>query len=217
MKGKLFIVSAPSGAGKTTLIRRALAEQDGELDDLRFSVSHTTRPARSDEVDGRDYHFVDEAEFRRMLEAEEFLEWAHVYGQLKGTSRTAVLPLVERGLDVILDIDIQGAVQVLENYPEAESILILPPSFGELERRIHARGGDDPEQLKRRLDESLEAIGQSDIYDYVILNDSLGRAQEALRAIFIATRHRRERQADRVAEIIEDFRNALSRAGSSGS
>jgi guanylate kinase len=211
-----LIVSAPSGAGKTTLIRRALIGADSALDGVRFSVSHTTRPARPGEIDGRDYHFVDETVFRRMLEDGEFLEWADVYGQLKGTSRAGILPLLEEGLDVILDIDVQGAAQVLEHYPEAESVLILPPSFGELERRIRKRGSDAPDQLARRLALSLAGIERYEMYGYVMINDDLTRAQETLRAILIAIRHRRERQAGLVAEILEDFRNSLAKAGTDG-
>lgn len=216
LKGTLLIVSAPSGAGKTTLIRRALTGGDAALDRVRFSVSHTTRPARADEVDGRDYHFVDETVFRRMIENGEFLEWADVYGQRKGTSRVAVLPLLEQGFDVILDIDVQGAAQVLESYPEAESVLILPPSFEELNRRIRERGGDGPEQLTRRLALSLATIERYEMYGYVMINDDLTRAQETLRAILIAIRHRRERQAKRVAEILEDFRGCFAKADRGG-
>ncbi|MCP4203014.1 MAG: guanylate kinase [bacterium] len=216
MRGTLLIVSAPSGVGKTTLIRRALTGEDSALEGVRFSVSHTTRAARSDEVDGRDYHFVDESVFRSMLERDEFLEWADVYGQLKGTSRNAVLPLLERGFDVILDIDVQGAAQVLQSYSEAESVLILPPSFAELERRIRERGGDPPDQLARRLALSLPAIERYEMYGYVMINDDLIRAQETLRAILIAIRHRRERQSECVAEILEDFRSSLGKAGTEG-
>ena len=216
MTGTLMIVSAPSGAGKTTLIRRALGEKDSFLDDVRFSVSHTTRPPRADEVDGQDYHFVDESVFRQMLDNDEFLEAAEVYGQRKGTSRAAVLPLLEEGFDVLLDIDIQGAAQVLESYPAAAGVLILPPSFAELERRIRARGGDAPEQQARRLALSLSAIERYELYDYVMINDELRRAQDTLRAILIAIRHRRERQAERIEEIVGDFRSSLARAGSRG-
>lgn len=212
MKGTLLIVSAPSGAGKTTLIRRALVGGDSALEGLRFSVSHTTRAARPGEVDGSDYYFVDDAEFDSMVERGEFLESADVYGQKKGTSRAAVLPLLEQGFDVLLDIDVQGAAQVFERYPEAESVLILPPSFGELERRIRARGVDAPEQLERRLAQSLAAIERYELYDYVMINDELRRAEETLRAILIAIRHRRERQSERIAEILDDFRASLENA-----
>lgn len=211
-----MIVSAPSGAGKTTLIRSTLADNGPALEGVKFSVSHTTRPPRPGEVDGLDYHFVDESVFRRMLENGEFLEWADVYGQRKGTSRAAVLPLLEQGFDVLLDIDVQGASQVLKTYPQAASVLILPPSFAELERRIRARGGDAPEQLARRLAFSLSAIERYELYDYVMLNDELGRAEETLRAILIAMRHRRERQSEWIQEIVEDFRRSLGDAGTGG-
>ncbi len=216
MTGTLLIVSAPSGAGKTTLIQRALVGRDPELEGLLFSVSHTTRDPRPGEVDGRDYHFVDEGVFRQMVIEDEFLEWADVYGQLKGTSKAAVLPHLGEGRDVILDIDVQGAAQVLESYPQAESVLILPPSYAELERRIRDRGVDTADQLARRLALSLSAIERYEMYGYVMINDDLTRAQEALRAILIAIRHRRERQTERVAEVLRDFRDALSRADSGG-
>ncbi|MFQ5526805.1 MAG: guanylate kinase [Thermoanaerobaculia bacterium] len=217
MTGTLLIVSAPSGAGKTTLIQRALTGDDPHLEGLVFSVSHTTRPPRPDEVDGRDYHFVTEDVFRQMMVEDEFLEWADVYGQLKGTSKAAVLPYLAEGRDVILDIDVQGAAQVLESYPQAESVLILPPSYAELERRLLGRGVDDPEQLARRLALSLSAIGRYEMYGYVMINDDLTRAQETLRAILIAIRHRRERQKERVEDVIRDFRGSLEAAGGGGS
>lgn len=213
MTGTLLIISAPSGAGKTTLIQKALTSEAAGFDDLVFSVSHTTREPRPGEVDGRDYHFVDEEVFRQMVARDEFLEWADVYGQHKGTSRQAVLSHLESGHDVVLDIDVQGAAQVLERYPEAESVLILPPSYAELERRIRARGGDTPEQLTRRLAQSVAGIERFEMYGYVMINDDLQRAQETLRAILIAIRHRRERQAERVQDVLRDFKESL--AGSS--
>lgn len=216
MTGTLLIVSAPSGAGKTTLIRSALTGEDPELEGLVFSVSHTTREPRPGETDGRDYHFVAERAFRQMVVEDEFLEWADVYGQLKGTSKAAVLPYLAEGRDVILDIDVQGAAQVMERYPAAESVLILPPSYAELERRIRERGVDTPEQLARRLAISLSEIERYEMYGYVMINADLSRAQEALRAILIAIRHRRERQKERVGQVLRDFRASLTRAHSEG-
>lgn len=216
MKGTLLIVSAPSGAGKTTLIQRALTSDDPDLGELVFSVSHTTRAPRADEVDGRDYHFVDEQVFRRMRDQGEFLEWADVYGQPKGTSKAAVLSHLEQGRDVILDIDVQGAAQVFKHYPQAESVLILPPSYAELERRLTARGGDTPEQVARRLAESLAAIERFEMYRYVMINDDLTRAQVTLRAILIAIRHRRERQTERVDDVLRDFRDSLAKVDLGG-
>ncbi len=209
--GTLLIISAPSGAGKTTLIREAMASTGTALPGIEFSVSHTTRPRRPGEVDGRDYHFVDEPTFRAMIERDAFLEWAEVYGQLKGTSTAAVLPKLERGIDVILDIDVQGARQVLDRYPEAIGVLILPPSFVELERRLEARGADDAEQVRRRLELSLAQIERYELYRYAIFNEDLERAKETLRAILIAIRHRRERQHDRLESILEDFRVSLDK------
>jgi len=216
-RGTLLIVSAPSGAGKTTLIRQALIDDDRGLEGLVFSVSHTTRAPRPGEVDGQDYHFVDEQVFRQMMVEDEFLEWAEVYGQLKGTSKAAVLPYLEEGRDVILDIDVQGAAQVLERYPQAEGVFILPPSYAELERRIRDRGVDSPEQLARRLALSLAAIERYQMYDYVMINEDLTRAQATLRAILVAVRHRRERQTERVEEVLSDFRGSLAKAGADSS
>lgn len=210
-KGALAIISAPSGAGKTTLIKHLMADADEGLGEWEFSVSHTTRPRRVGEVEGEDYHFVEEEEFRAMLARDEFLEWADVYGQAKGTSKEAVLPRLDRGTNIILDIDTQGARQVFGHYPEAEGVLILPPSYAELDRRIRARGGDTPEQLERRLAESLPAIESYAMYGYVMINDDLSRAHETLRSILIAIRHRREHQSDRVESILGDFKESLER------
>ncbi|RUM88612.1 MAG: guanylate kinase, partial [Thermovibrio sp.] len=154
LKGLLIVISAPSGTGKTTLVHMLLKE----FPDLEFSVSYTTRPPRPGEVDGRDYHFVDRKTFERMIEEGDFLEWAEVYGNLYGTSRTQVLKALNEGKDVILDIDTQGALQVKKNFPEAVLIFILPPSLKELERRLRNRGTDDEETIERRLKTAREEI-----------------------------------------------------------
>lgn len=203
-RGELFIVSAPSGSGKTTLIQNLFA---GGLADLAFSVSHTTREPRGDEVDGREYHFVDHAAFRAMAEADAFLEWAEVHGNLYGTSLAEVFPRLERGVDVVLDIDIQGAERVRARCPEAHSVFVMPPSYEDLERRLHGRGLDRPETIARRLAVSLREIRCYERYRYVIINDDARRASEALAAIILEKRYRRDRMQGRIEEVLESFQD----------
>jgi guanylate kinase len=188
--GGLFIVSAPSGAGKTTVLRQVLSGLAG----LAFSVSHTTRKPRPGEEDGRDYHFVDHREFIRMREADAFLEWAAVHGNFYGTSRKAVMDLMDQGMDVILDIDVQGArqLQQLENLP-AQYIFIAPPSWEELQRRLAGRGTETTESMRTRRDNARQEMAASDLYDYFIVNDSLDGAVEMLRSIILAERSRMRR------------------------
>lgn len=203
-KGELFIVSAPSGTGKTTLIRR-LFEQHGLGDRLAYSVSHTTRPRRPGEVDGRDYHFVDESTFRAMVEEGRFLEWAVVHGQLKGTSEAPLEAQLGAGYDVVLDIDVQGAEQVLGRRDDAQSIFILPPSYAELERRLRARSSEDEAQIARRLAESRDELRCYRNYRYVMINDEVARASEALAAVIIARRYRRHRLQHQIDRIMAEF------------
>ncbi len=179
MTGKLFVVSAPSGAGKTTLVRRLVEQQP----DLRFSVSYTTRPRRPREVDGEDYFFVTRQEFERLRDSGELLEHATVFGNSYGTSRKQVMDLLENGSDVLLEIDWQGAAQVRANMPECTSIFILPPSIPELERRLKGRGTDSEEVIARRLDEALDDISHWPEFDYVVVNDDLDTAVSALQDI----------------------------------
>lgn len=204
-RGLMFILSAPSGTGKTTLIRSVMTGALADQPDLAYSVSHTTRRPRKGEVDGRDYHFVDEPTFRRMIEEDRFLEWAEVHNQLKGTSTDEVLPKLEKGIDVILDIDVQGAEQVMARRPEACGIFILPPSFADLERRIRGRGLDEAEEIQRRLAVSRWEIERYELYRYVIINDDLTRASTALAAIVLEKRNQLERQREKVQEILRDF------------
>lgn len=188
--GKLFILSAPSGAGKTTLLKRVMADLQG----LAFSVSHTTRPPRAGEVDGVDYHFVSREQFEGMRDQGVFLEWAEVHGNLYGTSRPAVLAQLETGLDVILDIDVQGAA-ILRNSAAipAASLFISPPSLQELERRLRGRGSDSEETILLRLKNARTEMQAAVDYEYLIVNDSLEQAIDTLRAIVIAERSRGHR------------------------
>ncbi len=188
--GKLFILSAPSGAGKTTLLKRVMADLPG----LAFSISHTTRLPRAGEVDGVDYHFVSRDKFEAMQDQGVFLEWAEVHGNLYGTSRPAVLAQLATGLDVILDIDVQGAAILRESAAiPAASLFISPPSLPELERRLRGRGTDSEETILLRLKNARQEMQAAADYEYLIINDRLEQAVDTLRAIVIAERSRGHR------------------------
>ncbi len=189
-QGTLYIISAPSGAGKTSLVK-ALIES---TDEIMVSVSHTTRGMRPGEVDGRDYHFTDVETFRRMIGDNAFLEYAEVFGNFYGTSRSSALDRMGQGTDVILEIDWQGAQQVRRKMPEAVSIFILPPSREELERRLRGRGTDSDEVIARRLNEAVTEMGHYREFDYLVFNDDFDTALTQLQAIVIARRHRAEVQ-----------------------
>ena len=178
------MISAPSGTGKTTLAS-ALLEL---LPDLRHSVSYTTRKRRPGEIDGMDYKFIGEEEFTRMAEACDFLEWARVHGNFYGTSEKGLKAMTGQGVDVLLDIDTQGARQVRKKIPEAVLIFILPPSLKGLKERLEGRKTDSPEEIKRRLKKALDEINEYKIYDYVIVNDIFEKALEELNAIVLARR-----------------------------
>lgn len=175
-RGALIVIAAPSGAGKTTLVH-ALLER---MPDLKFSISHTTREPRSSEQNGADYFFIDDDEFRRMADAGEFLEHALVFDHWYGTGKAYVEKLRERGLTVVLEIDWQGAEQVRLEAPDAKTIFILPPSVAELERRLRDRGTDAETTITRRLRDSVSDMRHWDEFDYVIVNDDISMAVEAL-------------------------------------
>ncbi|MCW8973184.1 MAG: guanylate kinase [Gammaproteobacteria bacterium] len=189
-KGTLYIISAPSGAGKTSLVK-ALLESTTEI---MVSVSHTTRGMRPGEVDGRDYHFTEVETFRSMIADGAFLEHAQVFDNFYGTSRSSALDMMDRGVDVILEIDWQGAEQVRKKMPEAVSIFILPPSREELERRLRGRGTDADEVIARRLGEAVTEMSHYREFDYLVFNDEFDTALTELRAIVIARRQRAEVQ-----------------------
>ncbi len=192
-QGTLYIISAPSGAGKTSLVRALLESTEG----IQVSVSHTTRPMRQGEVDGRDYHFTDVEGFRAMIERGEFLEYAQVFDNSYGTSRIMVQQMINEGIDVILEIDWQGAQQVREQIPEAVSIFILPPSREELEQRLRGRGTDSDEVIARRLSEAANEMGHYAEFDYLVFNDDFDTAQAELRSIVLARRLRSATQSVR--------------------
>jgi guanylate kinase len=203
-RGDLFIVSSPSGAGKTTLIRRVL--EDPRIGGtLHFSVSHTTRPPRTGERDGVEYHFVDEAEFRAIEVRGGFLEWAVVHGNLYGTSRAEVEPRLERGLDVLLDIDVQGARQVRSHVPEAVKVIVFPPSREVLEARLKARASDAPEVVVRRLAAARKEMEEWGEFDYAIINEDLEAAVDELRSILVARRAGKSRRRERLEAILRSF------------
>jgi guanylate kinase len=198
MNGILFIISAPSGGGKTSLVK-ALLEAESEV---RLSVSYTTRPPRPGEVNGRDYHFLSPAQFERMLEAGEFLESAVIYGYHYGTSRKWIESELARGRDVLLEIDWQGARQVRRVIPEGVSIFVLPPSHEVLESRLKGRAQDSAETITRRLAAAREEIDHVREYDYVIINDDFNRAALDLRSIIRAERLRLPRHIARHGDTI---------------
>lgn len=177
--GQLYVISAPSGAGKTTLVKRLVALHP----ELRFSISYTTRSKRPGETHGIDYFFVDQAEFARMRAAGEFLEHAEVFGNQYGTGRGQVEKLLAGGEDVLLEIDWQGARQVRANWPACRSIFILPPSVAELEKRLRGRGTDSETVIARRLGESVEDISHWPEFDFAVVNDDLDTAIAALQDI----------------------------------
>lgn len=185
-RGRLYVVSAPSGAGKTSLTHALIERMDGHGHALRFSVSYTTRQPRPGERDGVDYHFVTRAEFERMIAAGEFLEHAWVFDRYYGTARAATERLLAAGSDVMLDIDWQGARQVRQHAANAVLIFIEPPSLAELERRLRNRGSEDARSVARRLDEADAEMSHAGEYDYRIVNDDFGVALAALQRIFLS-------------------------------
>jgi len=200
-RGNIFVISAPSGSGKSTLIKRLMAGYSR----LCFSISFTTRAPRVNEKDGRDYFFVTREIFEGMVERGEFVEWADVYGHLYGTARQQLQAAQEVGQDILLDIDVQGHQQVRQRIPEAISVFILPPSFAELSRRLRERHSDAPDEIERRLETARKEIGHWAEYDYLVVNDRLPPATQALRAIVQAGGFRRTCQAGRVKQIIGTF------------
>ena len=202
-RGEIFIISAPSGTGKNTLIREVLDTLDG----LEHCISHTTRTAREGEVEGNPYYFVDRETFSRMVEEEAFLEWAEYNGNLYGTSVAEVDSRLERGIDVMLDIEVVGTKTLLEKRPEAHAIFILPPDYATLRRRLLDRGLDAAGDISGRLALSLWETERYGLYHYAIINDDLDRASQALAAIILEKRHRVERQQKDVEKVLADFRH----------
>ena len=202
MAGDLFVVVAPSGAGKTSLVNRLLEAERG----IRLSVSHTTRAPREGEVDGREYHFVARAAFAAMIAAGDFLEHADVYGNYYGTSRRWIEQELAGEHDVLLEIDWQGARQVRKLFPRMVGIFILPPSLAELRRRLTDRGKDSPEVIERRMASAREEISHVLEFEYIIVNEQFDVALADLQAVVRAARLSRERGASRLSRLLDEFR-----------
>lgn len=200
--GGLFIVSAPSGGGKTSLTRGAIAELARAGVPAEISVSYTTRAPRPGEQDGVHYHFVDHAAFAAMVARGDFLEHAEIYGERYGTARTRTEAILAQGRDVILDIDWQGMQLVKARMPGATSIFILPPSLAQLEQRLRARGQDPDAAIARRLAKAREEMAHYAEYDYLLVNDDFSRAMAELVAVFVARRLRRPVQDRRHKALI---------------
>lgn len=200
----VFIISAPSGSGKSTLTRELLRR----VPCLRFSVSYTTRPARGQERDGQDYYFISREEFEQRIAKGEFLEYAQVFGNYYGTHISELDRAATGGVDLVLDIDVQGARQLKGKIPGAVSIFILAPSRQILEERLRARSQDSDEVIARRLRDAAEEIRNYSLYDYVLVNHEVASSVETLIAIVKATRSRRDRMEKEIRPILETFRNA---------
>lgn len=208
--GTLFIVSGPSGAGKTTLINRVRDQLSPIGINLYFSVSHTTRSRREGEAEGRSYYFVSDADFGQMVERREFLEWAHVHAHRYGTSKSEVFTRLDKGEDVILDIDYQGAKQVAQD-PDLKSrslnVFIFPPSIEALERRLYDRGLNTDAEIELRLKKALDEIDAGkEFYEYIIINDDLDEAAECLKAAIIAKKLQTKTALESIQRMAERFR-----------
>src|SRR6188768_475586 len=201
MRGNLIIISSPSGGGKGTLIKEVLEA----LPDVGYSVSLTTRPPRFGEEEGRHYHFVTKRQFEEEIANDRFLEFAEVHGNLYGTSRIQADRMMNEGQDVILEIDVQGALQVMEKVPEAISIFIMPPSFDVLKARLISRATEKDKDLELRLCNSHDEIEQFTRFDYIVVNDHIAVAARKLASIILAERQHMDRQKEAVQGILDSF------------
>jgi guanylate kinase len=201
-RGLLFIVSAPSGAGKTTLVERLVVETPR----LRMSRSYTSRPARQGETDGVDYNFVTRGRFEAMAAAGEFLEWAELFGNLYGTSAADTERILAAGHDVVLVIDVQGARQVRRRGVEVSTVFVMPPSYAVLEQRLRGRSQDSEDAIQRRLEVARSEVAAFTEYDFIVINDDVKAAANRLRAIVVGERARRERMRSTAEGIVRTFR-----------
>ncbi len=201
MKGTLFIISSPSGAGKSSLLQALFAQHNND-DSLYLSVSHTTRPMRNGEIDGVHYHFVSEDEFKALIARNAFYEWAHVFDKYYGTSRELVQLALSQGKDVFLDIDWQGARQMRKLEPEAKSIFILPPSLPELRQRLVKRGQDSDEEINERMQKAQRENSHYNEYDYCIVNADFNESLDALWSIVNAHRHLQNTMASKQQAVL---------------
>jgi guanylate kinase len=197
-RGKLFVIAAPSGAGKTSLVRALMQRRPA----LRFSISYTTRKQRPNERDEHDYFFVNKEKFEQMRDAGEFLEHARVFDNYYGTSRKQVERLLDEGQDVLLEIDWQGAQQIRRTLPECRTIFVLPPSREALEQRLRGRGTDSDEVIARRLRDSLADLSHWNEFDYIVVNDAFDRATDELEAIVTGTGEHLQRDRAELRELL---------------
>jgi guanylate kinase len=197
MSGQLFVISAPSGAGKSTILKAL----KGRIEGIGYSISHTTRRPRGTEKDGTDYHFVERETFSRMIDAGDFVEWARVYDDLYGTSSSSLNEQTATGLDVLLDVDSQGARNIKKNFRTSVLIYVLPPSLEALRKRLMARGTDNESVIRARMEKVPHEIKQCLWYDYIIINDDLEKAIEEAQAIILSTRCRTARQTPIVKKL----------------
>lgn len=200
-RNNIFVISAPSGAGKTTLVQ-LLIEQ---VPNLYFSISHTTRPPRDNEKEGVDYFFVESIMFQQMIANNEFLEWADVHGYRYGTSKQMLQEAEKERKDVVLDVDVQGAASVRKVLPESITIFIMPPSYESLRERLIQRGTDNDEQIEQRLENAREEIQRYQEYDYIVINEELRTASENLCGIVRSRRCKRELLEDKIQDILKTF------------
>jgi len=199
VKGRLLVVSGPSGAGKGSISKRIVEE----VDDLIYSISMTTRAPRPDEIDGKNYYFVSHEEFEKTIEQDGFLEYAKVYGEYYGTPKAKVMENLEEGMDVVLEIDIQGAMNIRKAYPKGVLIFILPPSMAELRKRITGRGSETKGDIELRMGEALKEIAYIDKYDYCVVNGDLDEAVNRVKAIIMAEHSRVEED---IYELIQEYK-----------
>ena len=201
--GMLYIISAPSGAGKTSLVKALLEE----MDFIEVSVSHTTRAKRPGEREGIDYHFVDQDTFKKMVSEDQFLEHAEVFGNFYGTSKEHIKDKLQEGIDIILEIDWQGAQQVRKQFADCTTVFILPPSREELRIRLQGRGQDSEEIIERRMNEATEQVSHYKEFEYLIINDQFAHALGELKALIHAFRLRQTQQCRRHQALIESLLN----------
>ena len=199
MSGQLFVISAPSGAGKSTILMAVRQRVPG----LGYSISHTTRKPRGNERNGIDYHFVDDETFTKMIDEGDFVEWAKVYDHFYGTSSSGLKDLTDSGLDVLMDVDIQGGRNIKNRFPNSVLIFLLPPSLEELERRLRKRGTDNKPVIEARMEMAADDIKNCVWYDYIIVNDKLGKAIDEAQSIIVSERCLTERQLPGIRKLFD--------------
>jgi guanylate kinase len=199
MSGTLFVISAPSGGGKSTIAAAVRQRVEG----LGYSISHTTRSPRRDEQDGVDYHFVDQTTFTKMIDEGAFLEWARVYDHLYGTSLSGITELMASGRDILLDVDVQGGRNIKTRFPQSVLIFLVPPSLDVLEQRLRKRGTDDDAVVRGRMDQAADDIRNCARYDYIVVNDRLEKAIDETQSIIISKRCLTERQLPQIKRMFD--------------